>query len=299
MTEIIRLYRGDSTKIPEFDIKKARTYCLVGRGIYLTDNPRIASTYKTKGTNNHLFNCVVTVKTKNDVIPAVIPHFFDFLRYYGGPAEKWNYHVPQKKFKELKPSELEDLRQKMMELVERELLIIRRVKQEGDLWVFDVSEDKSGIGWVSVFEFPEPEFTQNCINLDADKKDLGLLDLLDDKRFWTVQTIEQAARRYSDSAIGLTISRRQKRPSTSGRKMSSGLDSHEGYMQARLNVGNNIGAIHFSSLDFKKLISALKPYGIHGFEYNGGVRLGGYGRHRAFSIWNDDYVNDHKVRRYK
>lgn len=50
---------------------------------------------------------------------------------------------------------------------------------------------------------------------------------------------------------------------------------------------------------FNDIKRILKPYGYFGFEYSGGIRIGGCGRHRAFSIWDEDFVNNHKVDRFK
>jgi hypothetical protein len=49
------LYRGDSTMIPYFNIKKTDANALFGVGIYLTDNPEIAKDYTIKGSNEIVF----------------------------------------------------------------------------------------------------------------------------------------------------------------------------------------------------------------------------------------------------
>ena len=51
MTTMIDLYRGDSSKIKEFNLNKTNSYSLLGKGIYLTDTKRVAETYRDKGTN--------------------------------------------------------------------------------------------------------------------------------------------------------------------------------------------------------------------------------------------------------
>ena len=60
----MKLYRGDSEKISQFDFNKTYSHCLVGQGIYLTDNIDVANTYRTKGCD---FNNVAHLvkKTKH------------------------------------------------------------------------------------------------------------------------------------------------------------------------------------------------------------------------------------------
>jgi len=42
----------------------------------------------------------------------------------------------------------------------------------------------------------------------------------------------------------------------------------------------------------------FKSYGYKGFEYMGGYHLSGNWSHRAFVVWDEDFVNQHKVRRF-
>lgn len=44
----LTLYRGDYEKIRRFDVTKTNKHCLVGPGIYMTTDMRIAQTYRTK-----------------------------------------------------------------------------------------------------------------------------------------------------------------------------------------------------------------------------------------------------------
>lgn len=45
---MLTLYRGDSTKIAEFDLHKTYKNCLYGQGIYLTNSLEVAHSYRTK-----------------------------------------------------------------------------------------------------------------------------------------------------------------------------------------------------------------------------------------------------------
>jgi hypothetical protein len=46
-------------------------------------------------------------------------------------------------------------------------------------------------------------------------------------------------------------------------------------------------------------IPALKAIGYQGFRYDGGLLVGGLGRHDAYSMWDADFVNSHRVERFK
>lgn len=52
MSKLI-LYRGDATKIDEFQVKETRKSCLYGRGIYLTVDKEVANDYRVKDNQRH------------------------------------------------------------------------------------------------------------------------------------------------------------------------------------------------------------------------------------------------------
>lgn len=79
--QTIKLYRGDSTPIEHFDMRKTDKNALFGQGIYLTDNPEIADSYKSKGDGSQIYNS--TVNWKNDT-PSTSQ---DAVREYGD----WKY----------------------------------------------------------------------------------------------------------------------------------------------------------------------------------------------------------------
>ncbi len=51
-------------------------------------------------------------------------------------------------------------------------------------------------------------------------------------------------------------------------------------------------------LNYKKVRRALEEYGYRGLEYPGGMITNGIS-HRAFCVWDEDFINDHKVKIYK
>lgn len=57
-------------------------------------------------------------------------------------------------------------------------------------------------------------------------------------------------------------------------------------------VRSETGATTSSTWD--KLIRIFRSYGYIGFKYNGGIFTGS-SRHNAYSVWDEDFINSHKV----
>ena len=224
MGNSIRLYRGDASRIDEFAFQKTNKLCLVGQGIYLTNSAKIAESYRTKGAHyDRNFDRTIIAKTKNE---AIAKAFIEYCKYR---KEKENVLAQEFKIK-LESNTIE---------IER----IGYYQGPNTDWSFHFREGLK-IGYISVFEFPEPYFSRNCLNVDANYPDPEFVRIVKERNLWK----DEKSRNLID-------------------------------------------------IDFNKIIPILKDYGIHGFEYKGG-RLGG-GKHRAFSIWDEDFVNAHLIERYK
>ena len=237
----IKLYRGDSDKIEEFDFNKTNKSCLLGQGIYLTNNLSVAETYRTKGARNrsYAFVATITAKTKTEAIASALKQY---IKHYKGKNEK-------------------GLEKEFKEKIEKEVIKITRLgyyQQRNQDWHFEFQE-KEYAGYISIFEFPEPFFTRNCINFDASDPDKHFLEILENEELWINEKFH-------------TEFLKNKR--------------HTLFYETR-------------AIKFNKLINILKDYGVHGFEYNGGKRLGGTLKHRAFSVWDEEFVNRHKVGQVK
>lgn len=268
----IQLYRGDFNKISNFDVKKTNKGCLLGQGVYLTDRKSVAESYRDKGnrTRNQSF---VRVITATDRLQAKALCFDQYLEH--------QVYVEHRKMSDLKKNEFEKYQTDFNNGLENGTITmsnpscLHRRNPEGKLLHQYKFIDTANLsGYLTSFVFPEPFFTSNVINFDAMEKDEGFLELLDDRVFW-----KNKGNVITSNAGGLT-------------------GYHE-YMRIRKEYPKrrNIGLVPHD-LDFKLLNQALQEFGIHGIEYNGGMRLGGgWNRHRAFNIFDSDFVNDHKVAR--
>lgn len=267
----LRLFRGDASKIQQFHLAQTDRNCLLGQGIYLTDREMVADTYRVKGDYESYRPLRDTFRAKDRTHARLLglKKFLSHKRYYNEP-----------RLKDLTERQIEQFTKEYYDNLDKGVLIIERGHRQLNpglfhgAWDFTLSEVGGKSGWVSVFEFPEPFFTRNVINFDATRKDKGFLEILDDVKFWKDK--------------GTTIK------STTG-----GLTGYLGYTNDRRGGVNDFVSLDPRAINFGKLIPVLKEFGIHGFEYNGGARLGGGFYHRAFNIFDQDYVNDHKVDRYR
>jgi hypothetical protein len=285
--DTIKLFRGDSTKIKEFKFKETKKWCLLGQGIYLTNNERVAQSYRTKGTSKSRFGCIVRAKTKPEAVEAALK---EYHYHY-----EWNNAglFQRRRFDDLKQQDLEKLKGLLSDKIEKgEITVTRQgyFQKRDQIWDFHLEEKAPKFGYLTSFEFPEPYFTNNCINIDAVEKDPGFLELLLDCRFWDTSAAPVEA------VPNIHWSPKMKQEFIKKEKAKVRVPFYETYIRNYSPV-NSFAKIEPRALKFERIIPELKKYGIHGFEYDGGFRLGGT-RHRAFSIFDEEFVNDHKVSRY-
>lgn len=263
--EKLVLYRGDYEKIKAYDIKKTHKWCLVGPGVYLTTSTRVAESYRDKGA--HVFN-------KEHLFSGfALNRIVAYEKGFSGYCKSRFYEEKVYEYK-LKPKEKEKYHLKYR--LEYEKLI-----EEGNIVAsyepapynskpvdpkcryLEVIYHRNNIGYITKFEFDKRFFESNILHVDRSIGDPEIWKLLYEKGFGSS---------YGD--------------------ISS-------YVKAHLNTKISMCIGQDSSKRWVQLIKTLKPYGIIGFEYIGGTRIGGCGRHRAFSIWDDDYVNKHRVDRFR
>lgn len=261
---ILELYRGDSSKIKEFEFNKTSKHCLFGQGVYLSDSKRVADSYRDKGidTNDHevqLAKTIVPGMARIHKEPLLKAGFDTFVEIHWN--QRFNYP--------LKKSSIE---------------YKKLVDELSDVWYFGLEDNTISItktligvththtvvrvvwkrftvGYLSTFHFDEQFLLNNVVNLDACL--------------------------FDDSFLGLVYDNQL--------QIFTPYDTRENFIKH-----NRTGRVQrASNKDWNRLRVVLEPYGIIGFQYNGGLRIGGHGRHRAFVIWDDDYVNRHKVSRVR
>lgn len=287
MAEILRLYRGDSSKIKQFDFHKTNKSCYVGQGIYLTNDVRLADTYRTKGNyrympDNNIISGAYDTKTE-----AIEDGLINYVRYVWESENECRC----KDIKILEKMAV-GLRREYLDLIESgELKIDRQAnydrKADAPRFRFHAAIMMRGVGYVTVFDFPRSEFERDMVKICGNPRhiDEGFLELVYEHKCYEKidygqdfqhfkETIFKSPPMLRDLGLGLTRRRR------SSEKGEEALKSRPGW--------------DISRLKHNRLIQILKPYGFKGFEYEGGENTGGK-RHRAFCVWSDEYVNEHKV----
>jgi len=71
------LYRGDATRIDQFDVAKTSDRGLFGPGIYLTNDPEIAADYAIKQGDEHVLFSDPEAKTQRDLMAGYIRTLID------------------------------------------------------------------------------------------------------------------------------------------------------------------------------------------------------------------------------
>lgn len=282
--DTLKLYRGDFEKIKQYDFHKTNKNCYVGPGVYLTSKVAVAESYRTKGNydsknpNRVLFDG--KAKDRNDAYEKGFAYFFE--RYY--LADLFENRPDLKKSvtnkDKLKPTSYSQYR-----------MLIADGKIKADYTsspnrfgsndnctlkvVYDVPLKD---GYVTEFSFEKVPFEASVIRIDRPIKD---------PTFWEIMFDHEAT-------FG--------RPTDDFKKEVSRSD----YINLNVNkppvwqgVNNFLGTVSFDQKDLPAIRRAIQPYGYRGFEYTGGSVIGGFGNHRAFCIWDDDYVNEHRVRRFR
>lgn len=276
------LYRGDFEKIHEFKYKKTHAWSLVGKGIYLTNDLKIAQSYRTKGGSEEATKTLFIGEAANrtEALKAAFKTFCEFQwrnkggrgRYLSGTEAirfeqscqaQWSQLIEAGAIKadyishpiptggrRCGASSAQRAHQK-----ERLKHAPPRLKVE---WDKDIK-----VGYVSKFIFDKAYIDTNVLHVDRPCYDEAFWGLMYDRQI----------------AIGRQYATR------------------EDYVKA--NRGRRILQTTGEFTAWEKVKNALMPYGIIGYEYNGGQRLGGGYNHRAFCLWNDEFVNQHKIERFR
>jgi hypothetical protein len=270
MSELLTLYRGDYEKIDEFDFRKTKKHCLVGPGIYLTTARKVAETYRIKGSRHAydyprtLFNGLA--KDRPDALGKA------YEAYFRGWCQL-NGHLPHLRASGRKKPEIEAMQRKLHaeatrsfnELVETK--VIRSEYQQtyrapGAPPTIIVTIDWGiSVGYITEFSFPRHEFEASVVNIDGQIKDAQFWELMFDAKI----------------------------------NIGTPYDLRHDYITRNMWESNR----NLAGLDFAGIRRIVVPYGYRGFEYRGGGYTGSVGTHRAFCVWEDDYVNQHKVRRLR
>ena len=289
MTNII-LYRGDFEKIREFDFHKTNKNCYVGQGIYLTNSLEVAMTYRSKGERY-----IPGIIRKEPVLfqgqakdrlhalqEAFKVFFMERLReefgFYSLPKEGTK---PYSQFREKVKLEF-DL------LVEQKDIVAEYSFNPYNSSIRNITVTRSycgsTIGYITEFSFDKTTLEASVI---------PTFGRIYDTTFWEIvynNKIEMGI--FKDNLKDFVATNLYNFNPWKPRETSLSIP-HKKTSVVRILRGNKNKRTTYSELR-----RVLMPYGYRGFEYEGGVNTNGK-RHRAFCLWDDEFVNQHKVRRFR
>lgn len=296
MSNHITLYRGDYNEIEKFKYRKTDRFCLLGKGIYLTDDIKLAEDYRSKGAPT-----AKKIDKSNFDIPTTLNegYFIDRSEAYEKAFDRFCLdqhllefgnccHKPKESEKKIYKKYCEGKRQLYNQKIEEgeiysvyhshlvvngKRYIVVRYKAKQNI---NIGEQ---LGYISEFSFDKDYLFRNIIDADSRYNDSELWKIL-----------------YN---AGITIGHI---PSFVDERTYASFNTNRISLLEAVDKTIADKKAGFFSSDratiFKRIEEALSPYGVIGYRYNGGARTGGK-RHNAFCIWDEDFVNKHKVATYK
>lgn len=273
MTALV-LFRGDAQKIVQFDFHKTDKFCMVGQGVYLTNALSVAQTYRTKGLGyNRPYSSEILFSGSAKDRPDALNKAFD--RYFDEHLSNNRLHqIHKSSSKKVQDKVRAEVRATFDERVDDGRICASYdtgYSQERRLRVTQVVEPD--VGYVTEFSFNKEVFEATTPNVDGVIKDTQFWEILWDHKFTEFGQLAPSREEF------INVNTRDHRYSLDpgwGKKSFNGTSAEV----------------------YNRMRRILSPYGYRGFEYQGGVSTGGT-RHRAFCLWDAEFVNDHKVRRFR
>ncbi len=271
----IRLFRGDSSKIDAFDTAKTNDTSLFGRGIYLTNNVRIANDYKTKGGTPDVVMTFSGVKTKDDVKERYVYRAAGRMDALGN-EDTWGQHVPFTSGREWgnnNAAEPEEYAQRMAHAERKWNTLMQthevRFKVGGEATI--QKKQKLSTTGFAVFDIPDA-YVRKVINA------------------------EQPIHPRVLTVITDTLRRADDRPTA--RDIEAFVKHNEWGTPTFREIYTNIDSespLRYDEAVIARFIEDLQALGVHGIEYAGGVTMGGGVKHRAFVFWDSEQVNSYRI----
>lgn len=271
----ITLYRGDFEKIEKFEIVQTSKYCAVGQGIYLTNNKDVANSYRVKGSEHNAEDKHIWMGKANDRNHA---YSLAFNRYVAIQLGMGSFdYIGGKKGELILKNSDKYIDQYKIDIADG-LVKANYVNQY--LKELVVTYDRPVThGHLSAFNFQPSEFNTSMFMVDGVIRDEFFWELIWDNNIDFGELGDGEANKsnfikYNTSPFGRRATFNN-RPGTM--RGGAGL---------RMGSANKI---------WKKIANLLEPYGYKGFEYTGGSRTSSCVKHRAFVVWDENWINEHRI----
>lgn len=268
MNDTLRLYRGDSQQIDEFNFHKTDRYCYVGKGIYLTNDLEVANTYRKKGDTTYgkpkhtdgLLKVGYFLDRKQ-AYAAAIPEFAS--RYF----DEFMYSIHAGKWLAKEEKKLEEAARIMEVLIAQGDIVAEYVSpnyknEKGHRQIRVTWKTfKVKVGYITEFHLPQKIFNESMVPWNCYQHD---------------SLSSEIVREHFNETL---------------------IVSPQGYLDFR-SKKDGLMFRKDRSLFWPRFRSTFEKYGYRGIEYPGGVNTGGK-RHRAFCVWDDEWLNEHRVRQHQ
>lgn len=306
------LYRGDSTRIDAFDFGMTDLHALLGQGIYLTDDPAVALDYTVKQSRDLVFSSD-TARNEKELVSAYLHHMVindpEWKTAIARLQDEWRskHYTREMSSEQIYAGykvALRDLFKTFFSMQKKKWLSsqsqFRILKTTVGEWKI-VNAARGG--HISSFDIPE-FYLNKTLHADRPLSDADLTILRD--IFKSVFTGNVIDMRDSDEKFlsfdGYVDNFKTKGTRYAWTERPIGGKGQNPSFDELLN-GTHAGYHVMHELSHQRnLISRLQAAGYVGLEYDGGVRISGTGtrgggrnRHRAFVLWDDAFVNAHRL----
>ncbi|HWT40547.1 MAG TPA: hypothetical protein VN081_04780 [Dongiaceae bacterium] len=307
MESTLVLYRGDYQKIREFDINKANKHCLVGQGIYLTDSLKVANTYRTKGYGIDTGTLTLVngrFISKGHAQEAAFQKYMEYTwkQEYGTELELATKQAKANHRLSLLPLWEDLLRGN------GKLKIEAQRDTRGSYWnvTITLKTTERAIGRVSVFAFDNANnaFDNKVVNLSKVIQDKKVREVMAGIPYFNPLGVpkNEYVERFIDYVLdhGINVCPGATTQNTYGRYRWTSRWSAVSSTQLPINekeVARRVIAMQGGQgKAYNKLSKRLASLDYLGYEYAGGLITNNIS-HRAFSLWDDDFVNEHFIER--
>ena len=275
----IILYRGDSTSIDSFDVKKASPYALLGKGIYLTDSRDVAKTYRIK--DNHLATALYEGKAANK--PEALQKAFQ--KY--AEDQVWRHpnnvkNILRGGYDKHKENIINQARREWNNLLEGGKITCEYDHNKNIVVKFNRNYILEGSA-ISQFLFSKEEFESKIFKFSGICSDEEFVDFIKNQTAFIKRENEDHRKKLSKFTNVLAL--------TAPTSLTLGKHPHTGVECVSIN---EYGLSSLPQKIKERINKHLKSRGFKGLEYAGGVITHQF-RHRAFVVWDDEWVNEHRV----
>lgn len=264
MNDVLILYRGDYDKIKKYQYSKTKSYCLLGKGIYLTDSIKVANSYRDKGSyeSSTVVYFSGEAKDRTDAREkGFLGYCTEIMLNKPGKPVFWKPGSPEEQLYRKK------YYKEYIMLIESGVIKVEytQTKTPYRPAKLKVYRNNNGIGFLTSFKFNRQFLLANVLHVNQECHDESFWGLLWDNNISIgTQYADREAYVRNNKGTGLINSR-----------LVNGLTQQQATAIQRV----------------------LTPYGIIGFAYSGGMIVGGFGKHQAYCLWDEDYVNEHRLDR--